>query len=58
MGNLKSDQKNTRKYGLKLSKNTDADIIRHLETVPNMQGYIKALIRNDMMKGDKTNDPP
>lgn len=53
MGNLKSDQKNARKYGLKLSKTTDADIIQHLESIPNMQGYIKTLIRNDM-KEDNT----
>ena len=57
MGNLRSDQKNTRKYGLKLSKNTDADIIDQLDRQKSVQGYIKALIRKDM-KEDKTNDPP
>lgn len=51
MGNLKSDQKNTRKYGIKLSKSTDADIIAKLDSQPSIQGYIKSLIRADM-KGD------
>ena len=48
MGNLKSDQKNARKYGLKLSRNTDADIIAWLDSQESVQGYIKTLIRNDM----------
>lgn len=50
MGNYTSDQKNAKFYGLKLSKTTDADIIKHLETIPNIQGYLKNLIREDMKK--------
>lgn len=42
------DAKATRRYGLKLNLNTDADIIAHLEKQPSMQGYIKDLIRKDM----------
>ncbi len=38
----------TRSIGLKLNKSTDADVIRWLELQPNIQGYIKGLIRNDM----------
>ena len=48
MGNYNSDQKNARFYGLKLSKNTDADMISWLDSQESIQGYIKALIRNDM----------
>lgn len=53
MGNLASDRKNARTYSLKFSKNTDADIIQHLEGIENIQGYIKTLIRADM-KGEPT----
>lgn len=37
-----------------LNKNTDAEIIKHLETIGNKNGYIKQLIRADMdaKKGD------
>ena len=48
MGNYVSDQKNTRKFSLKLSKNTDADIIEFLESQENMQWYLRELIRQDM----------
>ena len=37
-----------RNFCLKLNKENDADIIKHLESLPNMQGYIKDLIRKDM----------
>ena len=35
---------------LRLNKKTDADIISALETVGNKQGYIKDLIRLDILK--------
>ncbi len=50
MGNTASDKKNTRFYGLKLSKNTDAKLIEHLDKQESIQGYIKQLIREDMKK--------
>lgn len=53
MGNYNSDQKNTRFFGLKLTKSTDLDIINKLESVPSVQGYLKDLIRKDM-KEEKT----
>ena len=53
MGNYNSDQRNSKFYGLKLSRNTDADIIDRLESVENIQGYIKQLIRADISKGGK-----
>ena len=46
----KYDVKNTRKIVLKLNKRTDADILDHLYRIDNRQGYIKELIRKDMMK--------
>ena len=44
------DAKNTVQVKLKLVKTTDADILAKLESVPNKQGYIKALIRADLQK--------
>lgn len=44
------DERTARYYGLKLNKGTDADIIAKLSTVGSMQGYIKALIREDIAK--------
>lgn len=50
MGNYVSDQKNARFFGLKLSRNTDAELIEYLESQPNIQEYLKNLIREDMKK--------
>ena len=47
--NDKYDKNATKKILLKLNKNTDADILARLEEVPNKQGYIKELIRRDML---------
>lgn len=44
----KFDKKNCRIFFLRLNKKTDADCIEKLESVPNKQGYIKKLIRDDM----------
>lgn len=46
--NAKSDAKNTRQIKLKLSVNTDADILAKLDSTENKQGYIKELIRKDI----------
>ncbi len=35
---------------LKLNKESDADVLEKLSSVDNMQGYIKALIRQDIKK--------
>ena len=40
----------TRRYGMKLNTNTDADIIAWLERQPSMQGAIKAAIRAQIAK--------
>lgn len=45
------DAKNTKTYCIKLNKNTDADLIRILEGVDNVQGYIKELIRQKYLGG-------
>lgn len=46
----KYDAANTKQVHLKLNRNTDWDIIDKLNSVPNMQGYIKRLIRADLEK--------
>lgn len=43
----------TRMYGFKAFKNTEADIINKLDSVPNKAGYIKGLIREDIKKEEK-----
>ena len=46
----KYDKNNTVRYGFKLNKNTDNDIIEYLNSLTNKQGYIKSLIREDLIK--------
>jgi hypothetical protein len=46
----KYDKTNTKGVYLKFNKTTDADILEHLKSVENVQGYIKNLIRNDLHK--------
>lgn len=46
----KYDQSNTRQIKLKLNLKTDKDIIMKLDSVENKQGYIKDLIREDILK--------
>lgn len=46
----KFTKEKTVSVNLRLNKNTDADIITKLETVPSKMGYIKALIRADIAK--------
>lgn len=40
---------NTTTVLLRLNKRTDADIIGRLQEVGNKQGYVKSLIRRDML---------
>lgn len=44
----KYDAKATRQIHLKLNIGTDADILAKLDSLDNMQGYIKDLIRKDI----------
>jgi len=46
----KYQKDNIKQIKIALNVNTDADIINHLETCENKQGYIKDLIRNDIKK--------
>lgn len=46
----KYDQANTKQIKLKLNLKTDEDILSKLESVDNIQGYIKDLIRADILK--------
>lgn len=46
----KYDAGNTTRLYIKLNNGTDADILKHLDSMDNKQGYIKDLIRADMKK--------
>ena len=43
-----ANRANRRSIRLNLNRQTDADIIERLEKEPNIQGYIKELIRGDL----------
>lgn len=43
--------KTIRRYVLNLNKNTDSEMLEHLEKMDNVQGYLKDLIKADMEKG-------
>lgn len=44
------EREKTKMYTFRAIKNTEADIIEKLESVPNKAGYIKSLIRADIAK--------
>lgn len=46
--NMAYNAKNVKQFKIALNKKTDDDIIKHLATKKNKQGYVKELIRNDM----------
>ena len=46
----KYDQEKTTVFKMRLNIENDMDIIRHLETVDNKSGYVKRLIRQDMIR--------
>lgn len=48
MATAEYDKNNCTRINLKLNNKTDADIIEKLDSVENVQGFIKAIIRNDM----------
>lgn len=43
--------KTRRRYVLNLNKNTDGELLEHLEKMDNVNGYLKELIKEDMKKG-------
>ena len=50
---MKYDAKATKQIKLKLNITSDKDILDKLDQVDNKQGYIKELIRKDIMVGDE-----
>ena len=50
---MKYDAKATKQIKLKLNITSDKDILDKLDQVDNKQGYIKELIRKDIMAGDE-----
>lgn len=52
---MRYDKENMRQIKFNLSKKYDLDIISHLDSVPNKQGYIKDLIRADMARAKSEN---
>ena len=54
MGNYQSDQRTSRFYGLKLNRNTDAELIDQLDQQENIQAYLKHLILEDINRKKET----
>lgn len=50
---IKYAKSNVTQIKFSFNNRTDADIIDKLNSVENKQGYIKDLIRNDIMEGGK-----
>ena len=48
----KYDKTHTRRINLKLNLELDADILQKLNSVDSMQGYIKDLIRADLVEAE------
>lgn len=48
--NSKYNKLNTKQYLFRFNLKTDADIIAHMDSLPNKLGYIKQLIRDDIRK--------
>lgn len=46
----KYDKENTKSIHLKFNTKSDADILEKLDAVDSKQGYIKELIRKDLMQ--------
>ena len=46
------DDGHTTQFKMKLNNVTDKDVIDRLRAVDNVQGYIKALIRQDIKTGE------
>lgn len=49
----KWQSENVKRFSLALMLKSDADVIEKLSSVPNKQGYIKKLIREDIARNDK-----
>ena len=51
--NLEYAKKYVRQISIKLNANTDADILAMLDSVDNIQGYVKELIRKDIEQNNR-----
>lgn len=49
--------KSSRRYGIKLNVNTDADLIARLDQVDSVNGYIRSLIRADIARSAAGKSP-
>ncbi|MBQ6594812.1 MAG: hypothetical protein IJH78_04025 [Clostridia bacterium] len=48
MGTYRFEKEHTRLTGIKVNKRTDADIPEYIEKQPDIQGYIRSIIRADI----------
>lgn len=55
MSDYNYEKNNCTRVSIKLGNKTDADIIEQLNKQDNKQGYIKELIRDDIMNETLTN---
>lgn len=51
------DKQNTKLVSMKLNMHTDADILAHIASIPNVQGYLKQLIRDDIARHAQEETP-
>ena len=49
----KYNKSNTKQYCVRLNLRTDRQLIEYMESKTNKQGYIKDLIRNDMIYSER-----
>lgn len=47
-------KENTKRYVVKVNKNTEQEIIEKLDSIENKMGYIKKLIREDIARSSGT----
>lgn len=47
---IANQKKNTRSYHLRFTQSTEGDVIEHLDSKENLNGYLKDIIRQDMAK--------
>ena len=57
MANVAYHKQYIRQFTLKFSLTRDADILAYLETLPNVQGYFKDLLRAAVESPETPEDP-
>lgn len=50
-------ENNTRTYRMKVNVHKDTDIMTYLDGIPNVQGYLKQLIRDDIARHAQEETP-